>query len=238
MQMINVRMKFIKGQEAKYISHLDLMRTFQRAMRRAKIPMVYSAGFNPHPEMSFAQALGVGIWSIGEYLDIRIRESIDLDELKERLNNALPIGLKVIDAVILEDNAKSAMALVTHGEYTINICFDHKELQDTKDIVSNFINQTNIYAMKEQPKKNFELIKIDIKPMIRDIEVLTQENPGELVLKCILACGSKANLKPELLIQALAEYLGINILRKNIKRVELYMEVNKKLVPMLDIDNN
>lgn len=236
--MINVRMKFIKGQEAKYISHLDLMRTFQRAMRRAKIPMVYSAGFNPHPEMSFAQALGVGIWSIGEYLDIKIREPIDLNELKERLNNTLPIGLQVIDAVILEDKAKSAMALVTHGEYTINICFDHKELQDIKDIISNFINQTNIYAMKEQPKKNFELIKIDIKPMIRDIEVLTQEKPGELVLKCILACGSKANLKPELLIQALAEYLGINILRENIKRVELYMEVNKKLIPMLDIDNN
>ena len=236
--MINVRMKFIKGQEAKYISHLDLMRTFQRAMRRAKIPMVYSAGFNPHPEMSFAQALGVGIWSIGEYLDIKIREPIDLNELKKRLNDTLPIGLKVTDVLVLADKAKSAMALVTHGEYIINICFDYKELSDIKYIISNFLSQTNIYAMKEQPKKNFELIKTDIKPMIRDIEVLKQEKPGELDLKCVLACGSKANVKPELLIQSLEEYLGLNILSKNIKRVELYMEVNKKLIPMLDIDNN
>lgn len=235
--MMNIRMKFIKGQEAKYISHLDLMRTFQRAMRRAQIPMVYSSGFNPHPEMSFAQALGVGIWSIGEYLDIKVRELIDLEELKERLNNDLPVGLTVLDAVILKDKAKSAMALVTHGEYIINICFDYKELPDMKDILSDFLNQKNIYAMKQQPKKNFQLVKVDIKPMIRDINILTGEKPGEVVLKCILACGSKANLKPELLIQALAEYLGLKIIRKSIKRVELFMEVNDSLLPLLAVDN-
>ena len=93
MQMMNIRMKFLKDEEVKYISHLDLMRTFQRAMRRAKIPMVYSAGFNPHPEMSFAQALSLGIASVGEYLDIKTKDNINIRELKDKLNNVLPTGL-------------------------------------------------------------------------------------------------------------------------------------------------
>ncbi len=234
---MNIRIKFVKGHEAKYISHLDLMRTIQRAMRRAKIPMVYSAGYNPHPEMSFAQALSVGIHSIGEYLDIKVRDTMDLEELKNRLNDTLPKGLKVLDAVILKDDAKSAMALVTHGEYILTLCFDKENFISKKDVLSGFLNQKNIYAMKEQPKKNFELIRIDIKPMIRYINILNEGESEELVLNCILACGSKANLKPELLIQAMEEYFQVKIISKSIKRVELFMENDDELIPLLAVDN-
>ena len=235
--MMNIRMKFLKDEEVKYISHLDLMRTFQRAMRRAKIPMVYSAGFNPHPEMSFAQALSLGIASVGEYLDIKTKDNINIRELKDKLNNVLPTGLNVIDAVILKDKAKSAMALVTHSEYILRLYFNSKEPLNMKDVLSNFMNQTEIYVMKEQSKKDSKLIKINIKPMIKSIDLMPEKELGEQVLNCILNCGSKSNLKPELLIQAIEDFSGLKALRRNIKRVELYMEIDQNLVPLLDIDN-
>lgn len=237
MQMMNIRMKFSKGEEAKYISHLDLMRTFQRAMRRAKIPMMYSAGFNPHPEMSFAQALSLGVSSVGEYVDIKIKDNMDIRKIKDKLNDVLPAGLNVTDAVILKDKAKSAMALVTHSEYILSLCFNSKEFFDMKNVLSNFMNQTEIYVMKEQSKKDSRLIKIDIKPMIKSIDLMPEKELEGQVLNCILNCGSKANLKPELLIQAIEDFSGLKVLRRNIKRMELYMEIDQNLVPLLKIDN-
>ena len=88
--MATARMKFSKGEEVKYISHLDLQRTFQRALRRADIQIAYSQGFNPHPKLSFAMALAVGMTSEGEYVDVELAHPIDAKEMKERLNNLYP----------------------------------------------------------------------------------------------------------------------------------------------------
>lgn len=235
--MMYVRMKFKKEQEAKFISHLDLMRTFQRAMRRAKIPMVYSGGFNPHPEMSFAQALGLGISSIGEYMDVTIRDILDLQEIKCRLNNNLPRGIEVIKIVLLKEKAKSAMSLVTHGQYLINLIFDLKDISNIKNEFANFIHQVNIYAKKVQPKKNYKIIEVDIKPLIRDIKITTEDNTKKILINCIISCGSKANLKPELIVNALEDYLDVKVLNCKIKRVELFIEAENTLIPLIEVDS-
>lgn len=232
--MINMRLKFIKGYETKYISHLDLMRTFQRALRRAHIPMVYSGGYNPHPDMSFASALGVGVISIGEYLDIGINEEISTQEVVERLNATLPVGLKVEKAVVLREKAKSAMSLVSHARYRLYL-----KLYDDIDIessIGSFLQQDHIIAAKEQPKKNFELIEVDIKPMIKEMNISSQEGHN-ITLDCILSCGSKANLKPELLLQALAKHIKDGFESERIERVDLYTDMTGELIPLLLIDN-
>ncbi len=231
--MIYVRMKFKKENEGKFISHLDLMRTFQRAMRRAKLPMVFSGGYNPHPEMSFAQALGLGIESTGEYMDVTINDSLNLDEIKERLNNNLTKGIEITQLRNLKDKAKPAMAVVSHGQYLIAIETDENNI-DNKAIFEGFINQLNIYVEKIQFKKNKKVI-VDIKPMIKEIDMLIVNKV--LHINCIIACGSNANLKPELIIDAFREYSNIGILKYNIKRIELFTLQRNRLIPLIDFDN-
>ena len=84
--MIIARIKFSKGEEVKYISHLDLQRAFQRALRRAEIDIAYSKGFNPHPKVSFATALSVGMTSDGEYVDVELNNWQNGKELTKKLN--------------------------------------------------------------------------------------------------------------------------------------------------------
>ena len=231
--MMYIRMKFRKEDEGKFISHLDLMRTFQRAMRRAKLPMVFSGGYNPHPEMSFAQALGLGIESTGEYMDVTINDNLSLDEIKGRLNNNLPKGIEITDIISLKDKAKAAMAVVSHGQYMIAIEIGENSI-DIKTIFDGFINQSNIYVEKMQFKKNKKVI-VDIKPMIKEIDMFIVNKI--LHINCIIACGSNANLKPELIIEAFREYSNIEILKCKIKRVELFTLQRNGLIPLINFDN-
>lgn len=233
--MMSIRLKFIKGYETKYISHLDLMRTFQRAIRRAGIPISYSKGFNPHPKMSFASALGIGLTSKGEYLDLVVEDEISGEEIMKRLNEYLPKGLRVIDAVTLEDKAKSAMSLVTHARYYMKLNFKHGI--DIEKSLSDFLNSDVITVFKEQPKKNFQTVEVDIKPMIKEIKVLSKEGKSQIILDCLLASGSKANLKPQLLIDAIKNHIGSTFEVESIERIELYADRKGQFIPLLSIDN-
>jgi len=87
-------LKYSLEEEGCFLSHLDLMRLMERAFRRANLPLAFSEGFNPHPRVSFASALAVGVTSEGEYLDVQLRENIPIQEVQKRLNMALPSGIR------------------------------------------------------------------------------------------------------------------------------------------------
>jgi len=230
--MINVRLKFTKGSEVKYISHLDLMRTFMRVVKRANVPIAYSGGFNPHPEMSFGAPLSLGVSSLAEYVDIELAQDVSLEELVEQLNRFMPNGIKVLGAIKLPDKFKSAMALITHAEYAIVAKIENAEPDVIKEKLYSFINQESILAKKKQPKKNFQIKEIDIRPMIVEMDLEGCNEKG-CIFHCLLHSGSKANLKPEVLMQAFAEYAEVNILRTTITREEVYVEQDGKLIDLL-----
>ena len=96
--MQRIRVKYTKGKEVRFISHRDLMRVFQRAIRRADIPIAYSQGFNPHIKISWGQALKVGKASDGEYAELHLEKHINPNELRERLNQQLPKGIEILEA--------------------------------------------------------------------------------------------------------------------------------------------
>lgn len=227
-------MKFKKEKEAVFISHLDLMRTFQRAMRRAKLPSVYSGGFNPRPEMSFGQALSLGIESIGEYLDIAINDvGLDMIAIKDSLNNKLPQGIEVTDIALLNEKAKSSMSIVSHCRYLLNLRVKPENRDFIKNAFQDFISQSNINVNKEKPKVK-KIVSIDIKPLIKKIELYVKGKG--LQIDCIVACGSSANLKPELIIKAFENYLGSIKLDYKIKKIELFTEESNEMVPLIEID--
>lgn len=234
--MINVRVKFIKGNEVKYISHLDLMRTFMRVIRRANIPIAYSGGFNPHPEMSFGAPLSLGVVSMAEYVDIKLAEEIPMEELITRLNLSMPMGIKVLGAVILSDKFKSAMSLISHAKYTIYITLENPDIQEMRNKLTRFINQESIMAKKRQPKKNFAIKEFDIRPMILEMTLEGCED-NICTIGCLLQSGSQANLKPEILIQAFAEYADLDIKRTKIVRNEVYTEKEGRLLDLLQYED-
>lgn len=233
---MNIRLKFTKGNEVKYISHLDLMRVFQRAIRRTGIPVSYSAGFNPHQEISFGAPLSLGVTSNAEYVDIKLAEEMESAEIKQRLNTSLPEGIRILDGIKLGDNPKSAMSVVTHARYMIRFSLEAVQPEAIEKSIEAFAAQSSIKVMKEQPKKGFELKEIDIRPMI--VSMRLHESKGSMhIIECLLLSGSKGNLKPELLMTAFREYTGYNIEGIRINREEVYAEKNGRLVDLLKYES-
>ncbi|MDF2593284.1 MAG: hypothetical protein K0S75_2750 [Clostridia bacterium] len=231
--MINIRLKFTKGNEVKYISHLDLMRTFMRAVRRANIPIAYSGGFNPHPEMSFGAPLSVGVISLAEYVDITLAKEMALQDIVDGLNQSMPAGIKVLGAMELPERFKSAMALITHAKYSMKVNLGSIDEGDLREKLFTFINQESITVKKKQPKKNFQMKIVEIRPMILEMN-FSGYKEGYCYFDCLLQSGSKANLNPDLLMQAFIEYAGLNINRITITREDVFVEKDGKLVDLLE----
>ena len=113
------RVKFTKGEEVKFIGHLDVMRLFQRAIKRAKLPVAYSKGFNPHQLLSFASPLTLGATSEGEYGDFEMAEKIEPEDITKKLNQTLPRGVKVLRTVLITKKIQSAMADIDGAKYMV-----------------------------------------------------------------------------------------------------------------------
>ncbi|MBE5927611.1 MAG: DUF2344 domain-containing protein [Lachnospiraceae bacterium] len=195
---MKVRIKFAKRGNMKFIGHLDIMRYFQKVMRRAEIDIAYSEGFNPHQKMSFAAPLGVGLTSEGEYLDIEANSVTSSYDMIEKMNQTMVDGMQVLSVVALDDNAANAMSLVAAADYLVKYregykpeCFADNNVLKVE--FNKFINSEAINILKKTKKSEKE---VDIKPMIYSTEI----NDGVICMK--LATGSSKNLKPELVMQA------------------------------------
>ena len=116
---MKLRIKFSKHGPVKFIGHLDIMRYFQKAIRRAEIDIKYSEGFSPHQVMSFAAPLGVGLTSNGEYMDIEVNSMTDTKTVMEQLNAVMVDGIHISECRILDERAKNAMSLVAAADYTL-----------------------------------------------------------------------------------------------------------------------
>jgi len=214
--------KYTKGEKVKYISHLDFMRLVQRALRRAEIPVAYSKGFNPHPRLSFASALAVGTTSEGEYLEIILEKEMEPETLCHRMNEKLPEGIRFVKAVAIDDKAPSLMSVIERGEYLIHISGMPDEGLDAVSVIEDFLNQTEIFTIKKTKKGERH---VDIRPMIHSIDIIAQHQDG-ITIKALLSTGSKANLRPEQLIEALLDFANISYsseLLVQIHRLDLYL---------------
>ncbi|WP_115642474.1 TIGR03936 family radical SAM-associated protein [Clostridium putrefaciens] len=224
--------KFTKEGEIKFISHLDLMRTIQRIIKRADLPIDYSRGFNPHQDLSIAQPLSVGTYSSGEYMDMGLREELDCEELKNRLNSNCPKGIEILEIskVPQIENVKrvpQAMALVDLSDYTIKIRFN--KIDKVEDELKELLEKPEWTTTKKSKKGERE---VDLKSMIKDFKFWVLED--KLIIKTRINSGSREHLSPELL----ATYIKSNIKNVNteafidIKREEMFAYKDEKIVPL------
>ncbi len=130
---MNVRIKFQKTGPLRFISHLDVMRYFQKVIRRAGIDICFSEGFSPHMIMSFASPLGLGLTSEGEYVDIRVGSAPSSAEALERLNEVMAEGMKVLSFRRLPDSSKNAMSIVAAADYQVRFREGREPAEDWEE---------------------------------------------------------------------------------------------------------
>ena len=224
---MKARIKFRKFGAMKFIGHLDILRFFQRVMRRADIVIAFTGGFSPHMIMSFANPLGVGVTSDGEYFDIELTEEIDMDEAVKRMNSTMVEGIEVVNMVpISDDKKRTGMSIVAAADYISNVK-NNAFPENWKEKAAGFMEQEEILIVKKTKKSEKE---VNIKPMIYQFEI---RNEGVYMQ---VATGSVENLKPEVVMQALSNYLGINTEEATFThhRLEVYAEEGNKNFVSLD----
>lgn len=227
---MRVRIKFSKHGVVKFIGHLDFMRYFQKAIRRAGIDVIYSSGFSPHQVMSFASPLGVGHCSNGDYFDIEVNSHEGRQNMIDRLNQAMVPGVVVENIVALGEKAGNAMASVAAAGYTLEWKEGYEVPEDLADSVTHFYEQKTIMVTKQTKKSTLEL---DLKPGIYELKAISSNS-----IYMLADAGSSGNIKPALFLEAFYAFTGkeFNPLAIQITREETYTDIGKngkrKLVPL------
>ncbi len=193
--MDNLRLRFSKTGRAVYISHLDLMRTMQRAFLRAGMPLKYSEGFNPHAQISFALPLSVGTASCCEIMDFRLNGYMELSEIPYRLNRALPEGITALDVYEWDVKFKNIKWLDVEGVFE----YDDRDPSAILPELMDFFNRDSIVIKKKSKSGTNDF---DIAPSIRSLAFESHE-------RCIkvkaLISAQEPTLNPELLPSALEQ---------------------------------
>lgn len=217
---MKLRIKFSKHGALKFIGHLDVMRYFQKAMRRAGIDIAYTTGFSPHQIMSFAAPLGVGLESNGEYMDISVNSLTSSKELTDMLNRQMVDGIKVLEAKLLPDNAGNAMASVAAARYTIAFREGYVPSFLTNSVIRDFCGQSEIIVTKKTKKGESTF---DMKPYIFNCSYDEEKSLIDLTVDA----SSAGNLKPALVMKALYDYYqqSFDEFGLLITREETYMNV-------------
>jgi len=215
------RFKLYKGDEIKFIGHLDLLVAFQRVLKRADMPIAYSQGFNPHQLVAFASPLSLGLTSTAEYGDFQLKEDLDADFVMEKMNEHMPDGLKITSLVKLADGVKNTMSSLERAEY--ELYFDSSITpEDIKANLDGFMAQKEIITMKKTKKG---INEADIRPDIFRAEDISAEN--QPAIKIQVSAGSIRNLKGETFAEAFCKYIGKDYNKYAIKCVRTEMLMKK-----------
>ena len=183
----------------KFVGHLDTMRYFQKAIRRAELPVAFSGGYSPHMIMSFAAPLGVGTTSMGEYFDMELTEKVPTAEIEDRLNAVMVEGITISSARQVEDGkASTAMAIVAAADYFVAFRPGKEPCGNWQEKLADFLAQKDITVTKKTKRSEKT---VDIRPFIYQMEAC---DSGVFMQ---LASASSNYTKPELVMDTFVRWL-------------------------------
>lgn len=224
--VLKLRIKYSKLGNLRFIGHLDVMRYFQKEIRRAGIKVSYSKGYSPHQIISFAAPLAMGVTSDGEYFDGEFDEITTSEDMINALNAVSVDEIKVSEIVLLPDNAGNSMSVVSASDYVISFKEENSKADRLLSAVEAFMAQPEIVILKKTKKNEREE---NIKPGIMKLDI----RDGKIYM--LLSTGSVYNLKPDLVMQALCAFAEVDysFFDYHIHRLETYMDNDKgELVPL------
>ena len=215
--MNRLRLKFSKNGPIKFIGHLDVMRYFQKAIRRAEIDIKYSEGFSPHQVISFAQPLSVGATSDGEYMDMTVNSMKSVSDVMNRLNAVMNEGIEILAIKELGEREEKAMTAAYAAKYRIRFRNSLKPDFDWINEFEAYLKKDKLPAMKKTKSGEKE---IDMKPLIFEYNIDKEDESVDL----LLSMSSAATLKPALLFGAFFDSfnkeLSTNAL--DVHRIDIY----------------
>ena len=224
--------KFTKEENIKFISHLDVLKTIQKNIRRAELPIEYSKGFNPHMSTSIAQPLSVGVYSCGEYMDMVLEREMDENEIIDRLNKTAPSGIKYISALAIpyvegQKKVPQAMAMIDAARYTIKV--KYSDASNLEKEINELLSREQWNTIKKSKKGERE---VDLKSLIKEFKFWIKDEV--LILNVLISTGSREHLSADLLVKYIQENTSNALIDSfvAIKREEMYFYKGDKLVPL------
>ncbi|MEW6066060.1 MAG: TIGR03936 family radical SAM-associated protein [Bacillota bacterium] len=216
------RVKFSKDGPARYSSHLDMVRFFDRSTRRAGLPVAFSEGFNPHPKFSFAAPLPVGVAGLEEYMDMELKEYLEPAEIARRLESNLPEGYKILDVKEVVDRAPALMSRIARAAYraTATLPAGYSEVE-LNTAIDHLMDQEEIMITREVKGKRKE---VDIRPGIFRLAGGVKGHILEINMELLI--GSTGNVRPEEVLLRLSGDGGVPVDPEDfrIRRTALFAE--------------
>ncbi len=200
--MVKIQYQFKRSTPLRFLSHLDQQRLFQRAFRRANMPVEYSQGFNPHPRMSFALAMSVGLTSDGEYGEVIVSEDIDVETFISRMNKVLPNGLEIVSAKICGEGVGSLSAALSKSVYQIRIKVKPEtDLAALAEAIQSYLALPQILIQKRNKKGKY--VEKDIRPFIESIAVFADPEKDKVNVEMTLIYIEQQCVKPEQILESI-----------------------------------
>jgi radical SAM-linked protein len=216
---------FQKTETVRWLGHLDILRTFERAIRRAGLPIAFSTGFNPRERIAFASALSTGVTGAAEPAIVELTEPLEPQEIERRLNEALPPAIQVSACEEIPDaGSRDVLNAFDRADYEL-VCSCPSEVEDAQvaAVVCSLLAAPEIPITREREGRSKT---VDIRPLIYDLAAVTERPaPDRIVLKTQVAVGEQGNAKPGEVVAAMEQRLpGLALRRAH--RVRLHRKHN------------
>lgn len=217
---MKLRLMITKEPEICFLAHLEYMKTIERAVKRARLPIAYSEGFNPHMKFSLASALGVGVSSHAEHCELELQDGVEPQMAVEALKAALPRGIRVLKFDVADSKAPKLMASVQAANYIVQL--DRTgDIEDTQALIEQYNELDELNFEKKMPKnRGFKIV--DIKKFVGDLSIKLDEKKISLGFSCKIT--NEGSLKAVEITHVLAELwsLPVDIDSIEVLRTDLY----------------
>ncbi|HZW50209.1 MAG TPA: TIGR03936 family radical SAM-associated protein [Bacillota bacterium] len=223
---MRIFMKFHKNPEVRWISHLDLIKVWERAVRRARLPVALSQGFNPRPKMSLATALAVGVSSDAEYIEMELTEELPLKDILQRISSQMPSGLPIIEVGTLPEKSLALMSLVFASLYRITLpLHDTNETEELQSALTALLAEKQLVL--NYHNREGKSISQDLRPGILE----ASWNAEQAVLLLKVETSSRLFIRPQHFLTILAQKMGRSdwpVEEVGLHRLELFMKNKMK----------
>jgi radical SAM-linked protein len=228
-EMYRIRVKYAKQHSIRFLSHLEIIRALERAVRRAQLPLAFTQGFSPHPRISYGPALSVGISSQAEFMDLILTENVPGERLYDLLHQYLPQGLEVFAVKCIPVNSSSLTKIIDVANYEVTIrgAFSRSE---PERYLKSFGREKIVVERKIKGRTvSFNLFDRLISLYGKVV------SDSEMILDIISRIGNNGALKPEEVVEAFSRFCGVDLEILNIRRTGLFVEHNGEYADPLDI---
>ncbi len=196
--MYRLRVRFTRGDQLKFISHLDIMRLWERALTRAGISLAYSEGFSPHPKLSLAAPLAVGVTGESELLDVYTVDTVSPHWFSDMVNEQLPAGISILGVQQIGLLVPSLQSQIRQAEYSVQV----ERTDGPEDIKSSITSLLSSKTFPWQHERDTGKREYDLRELINDITLESTDNE-RCTLSMVLRCGSNGSGRPEQVTLAL-----------------------------------